>query len=110
MKPIHMLGQKIMLLRKEKGCTQEELGKALGVSMQAVSKWENGGVPDVSLLPQIADYFGVTIDSLFDRKLDYENLEYMIAKYLSNMSYEKRVEKALSINCLQLLLLQFLQA
>lgn len=93
-----MLGQKIMLLRKEKGCTQEELGKELGVSMQAVSKWENGGVPDVSLLPQIADYFGVTIDSLFDRKLDYENLENVISKYLANMSYEKRVEKALSIN------------
>lgn len=52
------IGETINRLRKEKGITQEDLGKAVGVSTQAVSKWECGGVPDTELLPAIADYFG----------------------------------------------------
>ena len=55
-------------LRKQKGVTQEEMGKALGVSMQAVSRWENGGAPDIMLLPALANYFGVSIDELFGRE------------------------------------------
>ena len=59
------IGKNISELRRKKGATQEELAKDVGVSAQAVSKWENGGVPDTELLPQIAKYFGVSIDSLF---------------------------------------------
>ncbi len=59
------IGEHIATLRREKGVTQEELGKALKVSSQAVSKWECGGTPDVELLPAIAEYFGVSIDRLF---------------------------------------------
>lgn len=56
-------------LRKEKSMTQEQLARALGVSNQAVSKWESGQCcPDISLLPRIADLFGVTIDALFGRE------------------------------------------
>ena len=59
------IGSNIAALRKKKGITQEELANALGVSAQAVSKWENNSsCPDVSLLTVIADYFGVTVDAL----------------------------------------------
>ena len=47
---IEIIGKNISSLRKERGFKQEELARAVGVSTQAVSKWENGGVPDVDLL------------------------------------------------------------
>lgn len=59
----------IAKLRKEKSVTQEELASKVGVSSQAVSKWENGGMPDAELLPRIADFFDVSIDTLFGRSL-----------------------------------------
>lgn len=59
------IGNNISALRKEKGITQEELANEIGVSAQAVSKWENdSSCPDVSLLTKIADFFGVTVDEL----------------------------------------------
>lgn len=59
------IGNNIAVLRKKKGITQEELANELGVSAQAVSKWENNSsCPDVSLLTKIADYFGVSVDAL----------------------------------------------
>lgn len=52
-------------LRKEYGLTQAELADHLGVSYQSVSKWENGtSMPDIALLPDIAEYFKVTVDEL----------------------------------------------
>lgn len=48
-------------IRKEKGMKQEELASTVGVSPQAVSKWEQGGMPDATLLPAIADALGVTM-------------------------------------------------
>lgn len=54
-------------LRKERGATQEQLANHLGVSPQAVSKWENGSYPDGDLLPRIADFFDVSIDYLYGR-------------------------------------------
>lgn len=69
------LGNKIAELRKEKGITQEALANELGVSNQAVSKWEaNQSCPDIQLLPQIADYFSITLDSLFGRE-DHKDFE-----------------------------------
>ena len=50
----NMLGEEIARYRKEAGLTQEELGRAVGISAQAVSRWECGGTPDVTLLPAIA--------------------------------------------------------
>lgn len=53
--------------RRKKNVTQEQLADHLGISAQAVSKWERGeGLPDISLLPAIALYFGVTIDDLLN--------------------------------------------
>lgn len=60
------IGEMILKYRKAKGYTQEHLGELVGVSGQAVSKWEKGGIPDASLLPTIARALGVTIDALFD--------------------------------------------
>lgn len=60
--PLH---QQIASLRREKGITQEELAAALGVTNQAVSKWESGiCCPDIQLLPALAAYFEVTTDRL----------------------------------------------
>jgi len=60
------IGINIYTLRKEKKITQAQLAEKLGVSEQAISKWENNQcAPDVSLFPIIADYFGVSIDRLF---------------------------------------------
>lgn len=62
------MGSIIMRLRKDKGLTQEQLANALGISYQAVSKWETGNsCPDIAALPLLADLFGVSIDALFDR-------------------------------------------
>ena len=59
------LKENIASLRKEKGITQEELAKALGVTNQAVSKWESGQCcPDIQLLPELAVYFGVSTDRI----------------------------------------------
>ena len=59
------LGSRIAELRRKKNMTQEELAAELGVTAQAVSKWENDlSCPDITLLPQLARLFGVTIDEL----------------------------------------------
>ena len=55
--------------RKNLGLTQEGLAQKLGVTNQAVSKWESGqSCPDIALLPALADIFGITIDQLFGRE------------------------------------------
>ena len=62
------LGTQIALLRKQISITQEALARQLGVTNQAVSKWESDQCcPDVTLLPKIADIFGISIDALFGR-------------------------------------------
>lgn len=61
------LGEKIRTLRKTKNISQEILAQFLGVSFQAVSKWENGDtMPDVTMIPAIASFFEVSTDELFD--------------------------------------------
>ena len=66
----HTLNETIAALRKERGMTQEELAALLGVSGQAVSKWESGiCCPDIGLLPALADVFGVTLDKLMGREM-----------------------------------------
>ena len=69
------MGKEIRRLRNGRGLTQEALAAALNVTAQTVSKWECGNsVPDVQTLPEIAVFFGVTIDQLFamtpDQQLD----------------------------------------
>ena len=61
-----IIGKNIAEFRKAKALTQEQLGDAVGVTGQAVSKWENGGMPDAYLLPKIAAALGVSVDRLFE--------------------------------------------
>lgn len=59
------LGKRIMAHRKRLGLTQDQLAEKLGVTAQAVSKWENDqSCPDITMLPKLADIFGVTTDAL----------------------------------------------
>lgn len=59
------IGEKIKELRKTQNITQEKLADYLNISYQAVSKWENGlALPDITLVPQLANFFGVTADEL----------------------------------------------
>ena len=63
------LGKRIAALRRQKELKQDELAEKLGVSPQAVSKWENDQTcPDISLLPQLAQELGVTVDELLTGK------------------------------------------
>ena len=59
------IGSRIAQMRKEKGMTQESLAQSLGLSPQAVSKWENDlACPDITLLPQLSRLLGVSADEL----------------------------------------------
>lgn len=65
------IGEKIKQLRQRDGRKQEDLANALGVSPQAISRWEaNGGYPDMELIPAIANYFNISIDELFGYSKD----------------------------------------
>ena len=65
------IGNRISKFRKEKRMTQEDLANTMGVSSQAVSKWENdASCPDISLLPRLARVLGVTTDELLTGKND----------------------------------------
>ena len=75
------IGKQIRMYRLQKKVKQEELASYLGVSAQAVSKWETeNSVPDIALLPGIATYFGISIDDLFQfsQKEQLERIENMI--------------------------------
>ena len=81
------IGNKIRELRKKKGITQEQLATALGITSQAVSKWEmSTGYPDIAMLPVVAGYFGVSMDTLFN--YDADKLEEKIMDVL----YHSRVD------------------
>jgi len=62
------IGKIIKERRLEKGLTQQELANLLNVSMQAVSKWERGGTPDIMLLVPLAKVLEISLDELLDYK------------------------------------------
>ena len=83
------LGEKIKTFRKQKNISQEVLANYLGVSFQAVSKWENGStMPDVTLIPAIASFFAVSTDELFDFNL-YETEKQVDAICLEAYKYRE---------------------
>ena len=62
------LGKRIVAHRKRLGMTQDQLAEKMGITAQAVSKWENDqSCPDISALPELADIFGITVDALLGR-------------------------------------------
>ena len=89
------IGKNIAELRKAKGVKQEELARFVGVTAQAVSKWENGGVPDTELLPKIAEFFNVSIDSLFGckNKISETSKEEILNQLFKYSSYNKYYRK-----------------
>ncbi len=95
----HMIGEQITQYRKALNMTQEELGKAVGVSTQAVSRWENGGAPDVALLPAIADKLGVTIDVLFGREGGQRlDIHETVAQWLAGVPIKERFDQLCRLN------------
>lgn len=93
------MGAKIKQLRKEKGISQEILAEALGVSFQAVSKWETETtLPDVALVPAIASFFEVSTDDLFDYnrlEADKKVMEICQASWEVRDSHPERAEEIL---------------
>ena len=88
------LGEKIRTLRKNKNISQEILAQYLGVSFQAVSKWENGdNLPDVTMIPAIASFFEVAIDELFDfNRLETEEKVLKRCGEIAQWRYERPEE------------------
>lgn len=77
------IGKNIKRLRMNAGMTQEQLAERLNISGQAVSKWENeSALPDITLLPALADCFGVTIDELMDYKLQMLTYKERFVKFM----------------------------
>lgn len=82
------IGENVKKLREERDITQQQLADALGIAFQSISKWEcNTTIPDVAMLPEIAEYFEVTIDSLFceTKKVYKHKAERLLAKYGSDI-------------------------
>ena len=83
-----MIGSQIKKFRQERKLTQEELGSLLGISFQAISKWENNlAYPDITLLPRLAQVFEVSMDELFACNL--KNIQDEIESYVE-WSYRLR--------------------
>ena len=93
------IGEKIKELRKAQDVTQEKLADYLNISYQAVSKWENGlALPDITLIPALSNFFGVTSDYLLGIKAD-ENEEKLNEYYKTAMgcSHTGEMEKGIKI-------------
>lgn len=89
-----MLSERIAALRKDRGLTQEQLGKMVGVSSQAVGKWEKGGAPDVELLPVLSRQLGVTIDALFGLEGGEQvDVEDAVGRWLRGFPNKERMEQ-----------------
>ena len=82
---MNQIGTRIHTLRKNKNLTQAQLAEALSVSAQSVSKWENNmSAPDISLLPVIARFFGITMDELFGYRLDALNYKERFIRFMAD--------------------------
>lgn len=95
------LSNNITRFRKERGLTQERLAALLNVSVSAVSKWEIGdNRPDLELLPDLAEIFQVSIDSLLGYEKSYKNLDKKINEMnvlLTQEQYQEAIEEATEI-------------
>ncbi len=97
------LGRVLTENRHKKGITQDELAAHIGVSKGAVSKWETGSsLPDISLLPLLASYFGISIDELIGyepqmEKDDIQKLYVMLSRKFSEQPFNEVFQKCLDI-------------
>jgi len=90
---------KLKTLRKQKNLTQEQIAETLGVSCQAISKWEtSSSYPDISLLPIIADYFGVSVDYLLGHDTSKQKEEInTICAYVEELFDNRKYMQAVPI-------------
>lgn len=97
------LGQKIRELRRRDGRTQEALAEAIGVTSQAVSRWEsNGGYPDMEMVPSIANYFGVSIDELFGYNNERSKKIDELAAKIDQMNFQNNGDDVNIDECISL--------
>lgn len=98
------LGEKIKFLRQKAGNTQLDLANAIGVTGQAVSRWElNAAYPDMELIPSIANYFGVTIDELFGYESEHGKKADEIIEKAAEFNIYARSDDEWVDECLSLL-------
>ena len=90
-----VIGEQIKKHRIQKKYTQEKLGSLIGVTTQAVSKWERGGTPDAEILPQLADALGVSIDALYGR--ENQDVQLLLSKSLSKLPPDEAYHRAFNI-------------
>ena len=91
------IGENIKNLRKKRDITQEELAEHLGISFQSISKWERGdGFPDITMLPDLADFFDISIDELIgaDRISGgvFSDIYIQAHEYELNGDYDKAID------------------
>lgn len=97
------LGERIKELRLRDGRTQDALASALGVTAQAVSRWEKAiCYPDMEMLPSIANYFGVSIDELFGYDNDRSKKVEMLAARINDMNRQNNGKDVSMDSCLSL--------
>ncbi len=85
------IGTKIKELRKRDNRTQDAMANAIGVTAQAISRWEaNGGYPDMEIIPSIANYFGITIDELFGYECERDKMVDEIISRVQQSNYKYR--------------------
>ncbi len=98
------LGSKIKELRLNKSITQDALASSLGVTSQAVSRWESGGsYPDMELIPSLANFFNITIDELFGYKNNRSELIQNIIDKVNAFNIKGRSDALWIDECLTIL-------
>lgn len=93
------IGNCLKKLRLQNNLTQEQLAEIFDTSAQAISRWENGiTYPDISMLPAIANYFGITLDELFSMS-EIRNREKInaIFEQVHELETDKRTDEAIEI-------------
>ena len=91
----NQIGDKIRELRTRSNLTQADLGKLVGVSMQAVSKWERGGTPDIDVLLSVAKYFNISLDEMVGRTVNSTGrLEDVLYTAMQEVPEHKKIQQA----------------
>ena len=94
------IGANIKKLRTENNITQDALATAIGVTPQAISRWESeGGYPDIELLPALADFFSVSVDELIGYRLSEREKELADIKKRTGAALRSRLSRGKGLLC-----------
>ena len=92
------LHENIKAFRRERGLTQEKLAEALGVTVGAVSKWENGNnTPDIVMLGILADFFDVSVDVLIGYDMSSKRVSDIVDR-INTLTVERKYEEAIVVS------------